>query len=60
MSAIWRARFRAIVNSRWCWAQVPVLRRGSIFASNYGGTRSINVDISGIDFHIVGLYIGER
>lgn len=27
--------------------------RGSIFASNYGGTRSINVDISGVDLEAI-------
>ena len=31
-SATWRARFSATVSIRWCRAQVPVLRRGSIFA----------------------------
>ena len=31
-SATWRARLRATASSRWCAAQVPVLRRGSILA----------------------------
>ena len=30
--AMVRALFMAVVNLRWCFAQVPVFRRGSIFA----------------------------
>ena len=30
--ATWRARLSATASSRWCPAQVPVLRRGSILA----------------------------
>jgi hypothetical protein len=29
--AMCRARFSAAVSMRWCFAQVPLLRRGSIF-----------------------------
>ena len=31
-SAMVRALFMAVVSLRWCFAQVPVFRRGSIFA----------------------------